>query len=305
VEVPGRIERTRDRAVQTAQDAYRRWPLLEFPIELVRRWIRVNASVLAGHLAFRIFLFIVPLLLVIVAGLGWATSNGVDLEEQGNNVRMGRALAASLASAGEQSEQSHLRVGLIAVVALVTTTSGLVAALRLVVAAVWELPVKAAPRSKVTTMAWLLPGVLVILAGAALKQWFTRRGLVLDGLGVAVSITINAVCLLGLFWILPRRATRLVDLVPGTLAAAVGFAGLNIATAVYFTDKLQQSSQVYGALGVAVTSLAYLFIIGQIIVIATIVNTIWLDREQILHEVRSQDRAGPLTDPSPGPTPEG
>lgn len=285
-----RAEDYRRRAFDAAEQAYRRWPLLEFPLELVRRFLSANASVLAGHLAFRVFMFIVPLLFVMVALLGFATSSGIDVSEQGENVRMGRAVAESIAQAGGEAENSRFQVGALGVVALLSATSGLVAALRLVVATVWRLPVKAAPKSKVKTMAWLLPGVLLVLAGVVVRQWMTQRGILFEGIGGIIVFCINSLTLLGLFWILPRRATRATDLVPGALAGAAGFVGLNIASAVYFTDKLQESSQVYGALGVALTVLLYLFVVGQIIVIATLVNTIWFDRDEILERVRSGNR---------------
>jgi len=307
VDVVERAKGWKDRGLDLAETAYRRWPLLEFPLELFRRFIRVNASVLAGHLAFRVFVFIVPLLLVLVAGLGFASSSGVDVAEQGENVRIGTALASSIADTGNQAEQSKYQVGLIGLLALVTATSGLVAALRLVVATVWEIPVKEAPTTRVKTMGWLLPGVLIVFIGMGIRQWLSQRGLVLEGLGALIAIAINSVCLLGLFWILPRRTKQLLDLVPGAVAAAVGFAALNIASAVYFTDKLQKSSEVYGTLGVAVTVLVYLFFVGQIIVISSLVNTIWFDREQILERVRAggsiwTGRAAPEAPSEAGPT---
>jgi membrane protein len=286
VSVSERLEGWRQQATEAFWTAYRRWPILEFPLELGRRFLRFNASVLAGHLAFRVFLFLVPLLLVAVAVLGYATASGVDLAEQGENLRVGQALAGSIADAGESAQEGRFRTGVIGVLALLTATSGLVAALRLVVATVWEVPVKEAPQSKVKTMAWLLPGIAMICAGIAVRQWLTRRGLILEWFGVLLAIAVNSATLLGLFWILPRRTTRWTDLLPGALAAAVGFLGLNIASAVYFTDKLHKSSEVYGALGVAVTTLLYLFFVGQIVVVATIVNTIWCDREAILARVR-------------------
>jgi membrane protein len=270
-------------------DAYRRWPILEFPLELGRRFLRVNASVLAGHLAFRVFLFLVPLLLVLVAALGFASAEGVDVADQSEQLRMGEALADSIADAGETAQDGRFRTAVIGVIALLTAASGLVAALRLVVATVWEVPVKQASRSRVKTMAWLLPGITLILAGILVRQWMTRRGLLLEGIGVALAVTVNSVTLLGLFWILPRRTTAWTDLVPGALAAALGFLGLNIASAVYFTDRLTKSSQVYGALGVAVTTLLYLFFVGQIVVVASLVNTVWFDRDEILARVRAED----------------
>jgi membrane protein len=284
-----RVHDWRQQATDAFWAAYRRWPILEFPLELGRRFLRVNASVLAGHLAFRVFIFLVPLLLVAVAALGYATANGVDVAEQGEQLRVGQALAGSIADAGETAQEGRFRTGVIGLIAVVSAASGLVAALRLVVAAVWEVPVKEAATSKLKTMAWLFPGVALICAGVAVRQWLTRRGLLLEWFGVLLAIAINSVTLLGLFWILPRRTKVWTDLLPGALAAAAGFLGLNIASAVYFTDKLHKSSEVYGALGVAVTTLLYLFFIGQIVVVATIVNTIWFDREEILARVRADD----------------
>jgi uncharacterized BrkB/YihY/UPF0761 family membrane protein len=301
-----KVREYRGRAEDAALRAHRRWPLLEFPLELGRRWLRVNGSILAGHLAFRVFIFLVPLLLVIVAALGFAHNGGVDVGGETEGMRLGAATAHTIADAADSADESRVQLGLVGVIALLSATSGLVAALRLVVATVWEIPVKQAPRSRVRTMAWLVPGVLVVLGGVALRQWLTKRGFVFDGLGVLSGVGINSLCLLGLFWILPRRAERWVDLVPGTLAAAAGFTALNIASTVYFTGKLQQSSQVYGALGVAVTVLAYLFFVGQIIVVATLVNTIWYDRAEILERLRSGVGSGEKSavdqdEPEPAP----
>lgn len=283
-----RVQQWRQQATDAFWTAYRRWPILEFPLEMGRRFLRVNASVLAGHLAFRVFLFVVPMLLVAVAALGYASASGVDVAEQGEQLRVGQALAGSIADAGETAQEGRFRTGLIGVLAVLTAASGLVAALRLVVATVWGVPVRDATTSKLKTMAWLFPGIALICVGIGVRQWLTRRGLLLEWFGVLVAILINSLTLLGLFWILPRRTTAWTDLLPGAIAAALGFLGLNIASAVYFTDKLHKSSEVYGALGVAVTTLLYLFFIGQIVVVATIVNTIWFDREEILTRVRAE-----------------
>ncbi len=274
-----------------ARDAYRRWPLLELPIELVRRWIRVNASVLAGHLAFRVFIFIIPLLLVIVSALGLASSSGVDVAAEGERLRMGQALAQSIGDASQDAEGDTVQFAVIGSIALLSATSGLVAALRLVVAAAWEIPVKAAPKNKIKTMGWVVPGVVVILLGIGIRQWLSSKGLLLEGFGALIGISFNTLTILGLFWILPRRCKHLTDLVPGAIAAAAGFTALNLAGAVYFTGRLQKSSEVYGALGVAVTVLLYLFFLGQVVVLASLVNAVWYDRASIL--ARHRDGGGP------------
>lgn len=80
------------------------------------------------------------------------------------------------------------------------------------------------------------------------------------------------------------------DLLPGSALGGIGFAALNIATVVYFADKLERSSQTYGSLGIAVTVLLYLFVVGQVLVISAITNTLWVDRSAILAQAHGEAR---------------
>ena len=65
----GRIDRLKATGTARLDDLRERSSIVDFGTELVDRWGRVNASVVAGHIAFRAFLWIVPMVLLVVAAL--------------------------------------------------------------------------------------------------------------------------------------------------------------------------------------------------------------------------------------------
>ena len=52
---------------------------------------------------------------------------------------------------------------------------------------------------------------------------------------------------------------------------------LNTVSTVYLPNKIQRASEMYGTLGIAGTILLWLFIIGQLLVCATLLNAVWTD----------------------------
>lgn len=267
--------------------AQRQFPWLALPIEFVRRWTNTNASVLAGHLAYRVFVFLLPLMLLIVGGLGFAASSGTDIEsELTQSSGVGRAVASTLADTGEQAQGGRLQLILFGAFALLLAASGLVKALQLVFATAWGVSAKSGP-SRFRVLVRFLPGVLVVLGAVAFRQWLDRGGLVLT-LGTEVlSMVVDAIALLALSWVLPRRAEQWTDLLPGAVVGGVGLGLLHIAALVYFPNRLERASALYGTLGVAVVTLLYMFLLGQVLVASALTNAVWLDRRDILREARA------------------
>jgi uncharacterized BrkB/YihY/UPF0761 family membrane protein len=281
--------RVRERVVAAGQianerfgDARRRWPWLALPEELVRRWSSTNGSVLAGHLAYRVFVFILPLLVLLVGLLGYASASSSDVEgDITSSSGVGKALASTLADTGDQAKDGRLQLVVFGGLALLVAASGLVKALQLVFATAWGVSPKAG-RSRLVVLGRFLPGVLVVLAAVALRQWMSRSGFVLSIGSEVLGIVIDAVALLGLSWVLPRRATRVIDLVPGAVLGGIGVGALHVAALVYFPNRIERASALYGTLGVALVVLLYLFLMGQILVVSALTNAVWLDRREIM-----------------------
>ena len=279
----------RDRATAAAEvandrwkDSLERWPWLALPYEFIRRWTGTNASVLAGHLAYRVFVFILPLLVLIVGVLGYVSSSGTDLQEQSQStMRFSGVIASTVSNTGQEARDGRLQLVVFGGFALLLAASGLVKALQLVFATAWGVPVKSG-RSRLAVMGRFFPGLLVILAAVALRQWLSRSGVVLTISSEVLNAFIDGLVLLGLSWVLPRRTTSLLDLAPGALLGGVGLAALHIATLVYFPTKIERASALYGTLGIALVALLYLFLVGQVLVASAIANTVWFDRREIL-----------------------
>ena len=77
------------------------------------------------------------------------------------------------------------------------------------------------------------------------------------------------------------------------MLAAVGFQVLHVVVVYYFADRLGRASAVYGALGVALVVLAWLFLVGQLTVAAAELDAaIWEQRA-----VRALDGSRARIDP--------
>jgi uncharacterized BrkB/YihY/UPF0761 family membrane protein len=259
-----------------------RWPWLALPAELIKRWTTTNGTVLAGHLAYRVFVFILPLFVVVVGVLGYASASGTDLESSSqSSMRFGSTLASTVATTGEQARDGRLQLVVFGGFAVLLAASGLVKALQLVFATAWGVSTKSG-RSRWAVLGRFLPGVLLVLVAVAFRQWLGRSGLVLTLTAELLNVLIDSVALLGLSWVLPRRATRLIDLVPGAVVGGVGLGALHIAALVYFPSRVERASALYGTLGVALVALLYLFLLGQVLVASALTNAVWFDRHQIL-----------------------
>jgi membrane protein len=281
-----RFARVRDGASHRLDAALRQYPWLALPVEFVRRWTSTNASVLAGHIAYRVFVFILPLLVLLVGLLGFAASSGTDIESTADeNSGIGRALASTLADTGDQAKDGRLQLVVLGTFAVLFAASGLVKALQLVFAAAWGVSPKSG-RSRIVVLIRFIPGVLVILGVVALRQWISKSGFVLTVGSEVLGMVIDAVALLALSLVLPSRATRVLDLVPGAVIGGIGLGALHIATLVYFPSRIDRASQLYGTLGVALVALLYLFLVGQVLVASALTNAVWVDRHEILADAK-------------------
>jgi membrane protein len=272
------FERVR-RWARAGEQAMRRRPLTSFVLDVIGRWQRVNASVLAGHIAYRTFVLLVPLGVVAIAALGFAESQGEDVTETAED-RLGLTglLRTAIQTAGRDAEDSHATVGIVAVFAVFVALWGLLKALRAVFAFAWEIPQTDVRRGTAHLFPRFFGGVVVFVVLAAARQWISTWGYAESGVALVMAFTTGSLVFLGLSWIMPRRSDRWIDLMPGALVAGAGTTLLHVVGSWYFTAKLSRSSETYGVLGVVVTVLLYLFVLGQLIVGAAVTNAEWVER---------------------------
>jgi membrane protein len=242
---------------------------------MVDRDGEVAGGIIAGALAYRLFIWLLPLALVAVVGLG-VVSDSIEqsAEETAESVGLAGLVSSSVAGAASSSNRWYaLLVGI--PVLLFTTRS----VLRVLIGAhrlIWADARSAVPRpTALATLRLLVLLLSLFLVGTLVtsaREWSETLGAlsaVLVGLayaGVWLLVTLR----------LPHRGARAIDLVPGALLFGLGAQLIQIVAAYVLEPWAISKQGTYGALGVAAALLFGIFLFCRLVVAAAILNaTLW------------------------------
>ena len=253
-------------------------PLVREVVETERD---LGGGLIAGGVAFRIFLWLVPLGLVVAALLSfWVEHDEDGLEEATREFGVGAAAAQAAAEALEAGDRNAGLVFLFGLVMLAWFSLGAVRALILAHALAWQLkpPRIRRPFGVIATFNGLFVGYTAVSLGLA---WLREQLGTISILGTALTLAASTGVALTAMWLLPRRATTPRDLLPGALLVAVGAQLIQVAVLFYFAPRLGRSEETYGALGTAATLLVWLYVISRLITGAAFLNsTLWLRKNE-------------------------
>ncbi|HEU5215245.1 MAG TPA: hypothetical protein VFU30_06870 [Gaiellaceae bacterium] len=245
--------------------------------ELVDRDVEVGGGILAGALAYRLFIWMLPFGLVLVAGLGIA-ADAASRSPSGAAGSLGLAglVSSSVASAAKSSSRWYAL--LIGIPTLFLATRSVLRALIGAHRLVWTDLRAAAPRPTPRATARLLGLVLCIffLSGAvgAARSWSVGAG-VLASLLVTVPY---AGIWLAISLRLPHRKAGWRELLPGAFLFGISACLIQAAAAYALGPWALNKQGTYGALGVAAAILLGLFLVGRVIVVAAALNATLVER---------------------------
>jgi uncharacterized BrkB/YihY/UPF0761 family membrane protein len=96
---------------------------------------------------------------------------------------------------------------------------------------------------------------------------------------IAMTVGIGALWLWA-SWHLPHPAdVSIRTLLPGAILFGVGASALHIATVLWYGHRIEHRSELYGSLGTAVGSLAWLYLLGRLSISSAVVNaSLWRRR---------------------------
>jgi len=253
-------------------------PALDLLWEFASRFRRRNGTVLVGHLAYRFFIWLAPLTLVVVGGLGLVAANNVDLI--GYATEFGVSVAAA-DDAAAQAKSGRVQALVIGIPALAIATWSLIRGVHYAFAQAWGLEIT--PRKGVLPQIGftIVSALLILLLYLAIGV-VQRQGPVLAMLGAAGFVAVTAALLWAISWVMPRGTDNWLDLVPGPALGAIGSAGVHAFIALYLPARISGASAVYGAIGVAIAILFYLFLLAYLLVGTAFINTVWADRAAII-----------------------
>jgi membrane protein len=241
---------------------------------------RFAGGLLAGGLAFRIFLWMLPFSLVLVTLVGYtADFSSTTADQLAHNAGMSAAVASSVSAAVRDSGQGRFFLLMTGLVLLVWMGRSLVRALKVVCNLAWHMTLST--HASMKESAALAGAVLVLSLLPVLAGYLYGGGVWTDLLaGLMLILAFGSVGLWGMI-VLPRpERVPWTWLIPGALLLGTGAEVIRLLVSLYFADKLERSSGMYGALGVAVVFLAWLYLVGRLIIASTNLNaTLWVARE--------------------------
>ncbi len=275
--VKHRAESIRDELERRRADV----PVIDLVFRGVEHDARTGGGILAGAVAFRVFLFVVPYVFVVVFAFGVgadaASQDPVELARKGGIV----GLASSAITASTEASTLARAVTLtLATWALLTGTRTLLKALYSVHALIWGVP-----RTKARHSMWkALLGIIItttLIALIRLVDALANVSIVLWALAMLLVVLVPGSLWLWLTTnVFPSApATTWRDMLPGAILFGIGVQALHVVTVVWIAKSLESKSETYGALGAALTILLWAYLLGRLITAAAALNTVlWSGR---------------------------
>ena len=231
---------------------------------------------LAGALAYRLFLWLLPFTLVIVAGLGFLEATDHDTpSDLADNLGVVGLASKSVSEAAADAEHARFIALLIGISALYLASLGVIKAFRAVSALAWGVPTGPPARKPLAVLGCL--GVFaafftVTFIGSAIRHETPGPGVIAT---LLIGIAYVWLAFLGL-WILPRPSVHWTAVLPGAITIGLGLQAIHLVNVYFISYRISSSSETYGALGVAAAILLSLFLIGRLFVAGVILNsTLW------------------------------
>ena len=249
-------------------------PPVDMGFQALERDRHIGGFLLAGSIAFRLFVFVLPmyLLALVIAGAVFAFSP-TETEDVANNAGMSKYLAGSIGDAAQTSHKSLWLLIPVTLYAMISAGRSVEKSIAAAHARAWDIPL---PKRKPH---YVVLGVL----GFALSILAATRiiSVIRHGALVPVAMGLGATIYFGL-WLLASRSLPRRDgvswwsLAPGAILVGVGTQLLYLFNVLYLNHKIASASQAYGALGVAASALLWLYLLGRLMVAAPVLNaTLW------------------------------
>jgi uncharacterized BrkB/YihY/UPF0761 family membrane protein len=273
-----RVQVLQARATDKFEELRARHESVEFAVTTGERDRVLAGSLVAGAVAYRMFLVLVPFVVVLVALAGFFVDlSQVSAEKMVAKLGMLGLVASSVTATAEISTTSRWTMLIIGLWILLLTSRSLARALRTAHALAWGMPLEHWPgalQASLAVMGGMLFAVLLMLALSALST----TSIIVNIIGTLVTAV---ALLIGWAWVssvLPHRDVGWRGLLPGSTLLAISMMLVNMAI-VYFTWRAQHASSFYGALGLSIVLLFWLYVLARVIIAAAVLNASYYVRE--------------------------
>jgi uncharacterized BrkB/YihY/UPF0761 family membrane protein len=251
-------------------------PLLDVALRVYRRDREVAGTVVGSAIAFRLFLFFVPLLLFLV-GLAGFIGGWVEAEEVNDNAGISGGLADQIRAAFDQPGTTRWIALLLGLFGVVTTGRSLSKVMVASSSLAWRMPTMTRASVRVIgALVGLLTGIGLL--AALVNRVRAEFGIAVTGVSFLAVLVVYVVGWLAISMLLPKATSDPGVLLPGAVLVGGTLTGMQLVSQLYLPDQLGRASDLYGAIGTTIVTLGWFFIAGRAIIVGMCLDAVIHER---------------------------
>jgi uncharacterized BrkB/YihY/UPF0761 family membrane protein len=243
---------------------------VDFGFNVAEHDAAIGGGLLAGALAYRFFVLLLPTALLFVSGIGlYADAADKSTREAATDAGLQGLIASQVASTA--SGNSRWAVFLVAIPVVLYAAAKLYRAIAITHALAWHgsgRGVRTTPRGVGLLITALFLTIVAVELGS-----FARRH---SDFGDLIALIIYVVLVGGGWFLLtrelPHRDVGWTALLPGAAVVGAGFLFVNVFNVYVTTRLVEDRANTYGALGIAAALLFSLVLVGRVIVVSAELN---------------------------------
>lgn len=267
-------------------DAFQRThSALGFPLAVIYKFFDDRGAYLAALVAYYGFVSLFPLLLLFVSSLGFLLQGDVHLQHQltqsalANFPIIGGQLRNNVS--GYRGSGAGLAAGIIGTL---YGGLGVMQAAQAGFNLIYGVPRCKQPNPVMSRLRSL--GLLGLLGGAVLLSTVVATlvatansvsaglGIPLRAAGYALSFAINVALFTAAFQLLTARQLQIRNVIVGGMVTATAWELLQTAGARYLSHRLNHANELYGTFGLVLASLAWIYLVALVLMIAAEINVV-------------------------------
>jgi membrane protein len=254
-----------------------RRPVIDVVMRLHERDEEAAGTIAGSAVAFRLFLFFVPTVLVVVAVTGFFAAH-VSAQDVSSSAGVSGVLADQIELAFAQSSTARWTALLIGLLGMAGSGRSLAKSLVLMSALSWRAP--ATGQRATVRITGMVVGIMISLGllAALVNRARASFGVLVAGVSLVGASIGYLLVWLALSFMLPRTTRDPGALLPGAAVMGVAMGALQGVSQLYLPNRIAQASSLYGNFAVTIVTLGWFFIIGRLAVFSMTINAVVYER---------------------------